>query len=111
MDYLSSDKWDEIKNRLKDKFIFLFLDYDGTLTPIVETPDKAVISQEAKELLKKLSKNHDCKISIISGRSLNDVKNTGTYEQLYYEFVFYRKNAGMFPDKKKFKEIRDNIKK
>ncbi len=84
MDYLSSDKWDEIKNRLKDKFIFLFLDYDGTLTPIVETPDKAVISQEAKELLKKLSKNHDCKIAIISGRSLNDVKNIAGIKDIIY---------------------------
>jgi trehalose-phosphatase len=73
MEYLFSH-WDKLKNRLSDKSILLFLDYDGTLTPIAETPDKAVISREAKDLLNKLSKKSYCSVAIISGRSLSDIR-------------------------------------
>jgi len=66
--------WDNLKEELSDKHIMLFLDYDGTLTPIVSTPDKAFISQEVKELLNELSKSPTCKLAIISGRSLSDIK-------------------------------------
>lgn len=66
--------WDELEKKLSNKYIMLFLDYDGTLTPIVETPDKAVISQNTKDLLVKLSASHHCKVAIISGRSLRDIR-------------------------------------
>src|SRR3989304_7268611 len=73
MEYLFSH-WDRLKDRLTDKFVFLFLDYDGTLTPIVETPSKAVISKEREDLLNKLSTNPRCGVAIISGRSISDIK-------------------------------------
>jgi trehalose-phosphatase len=66
--------WDFLKKELSCKHIMLFLDYDGTLTPIVSTPEKAFISQEVKELLNELSKSPTCKLAIISGRSLGDIK-------------------------------------
>ena len=69
------DEWGKIKKKLMDKFLFLFLDYDGTLTPIVKTPDKAFLSEEAKELLKKLAKVSDCPLAIISGGALKDIKS------------------------------------
>ena len=40
MEYLLG-KWDKIREYLKGRYIFIFLDYDGTLSPIVEAPDKA----------------------------------------------------------------------
>jgi len=61
---------EDIKKSLKNKFVYLFLDYDGTLSPIAKTPAKARMSDGAKELLLKLSKASNCKIAIISGRSL-----------------------------------------
>jgi len=67
--------WDNLKKELRNKYIMLFLDYDGTLTPIVSTPGKAFISQKVKELLSKLSKSPECKLAIISGRALKDIKN------------------------------------
>jgi len=73
MEYLFS-RWDKLKNRLSHKFILLFLDYDGTLTPIVETPEKAVIPQNTKNLLEELSTSPRYRIAIISGRSLSDIK-------------------------------------
>ncbi|PIP19379.1 MAG: trehalose-phosphatase [Candidatus Omnitrophica bacterium CG08_land_8_20_14_0_20_41_16] len=83
MNYLFT-QFSRIKELLRDKFILLLLDYDGTLTPIVETPEKAVISKKAKELLQKLSKNHNCKLAIISGRSLKDIKNIVGIKDIIY---------------------------
>ncbi len=73
MEYLFSHR-NKLKSRLSGKCILLFLDYDGTLTPIVETPDKAIISKEKKDLLDKLSTSPHCRVAIISGRSLRDIK-------------------------------------
>jgi len=83
MDYLFA-RWDEIKKELSNKFIFLFLDYDGTLTPIVETPNKALMPQEIRELLKKFLKSSDYALAIISGRSLNDIKNIVGLKKIIY---------------------------
>lgn len=83
MDYLFN-KWDGFKEKLKDEYIFLFLDYDGTLTPIVETPEKAIISQRTKNLLERLSKSPKCKIAIISGRVLKDIKNKVGLKNIIY---------------------------
>jgi len=83
MEYLFSHR-DKLKNRLSDKFILLFLDYDGTLTPIVETPDKAVIPQNTKDLLEELSTSPSCRVAIISGRSLSDIKNLVGLKDIIY---------------------------
>ncbi len=83
MEYLFSH-WGKLKNRLSGKSIFLFLDYDGTLTPIAETPEKAVISREAKDLLNKLSKKSHCSVAIISGRALENIKNAVGLKGIIY---------------------------
>lgn len=38
--------FEEITNYSKGKQVVLFLDYDGTLSPIVEDPDRAFMSRE-----------------------------------------------------------------
>lgn len=68
------DHWQAIKNNLVRKIVFLFLDYDGTLAPIAETPDKAAIPKETRDLLKELSEDPRRRLAIISGRSLSDIK-------------------------------------
>jgi trehalose-phosphatase len=73
MKYIFED-WNKLKSTFFGKIIVLFLDYDGTLTSIVETPNKAVLPFENRKLLERLIKNHLCKIAIISGRALNDIK-------------------------------------
>lgn len=72
MKYLFSD-WERIEKALKGKFIYLFLDHDGTLAPIAQTPDKAIMPKGTKDLLRQLSKTPNCKIAIISGRTLKDI--------------------------------------
>lgn len=73
MHYLLAD-FEKIKKEMNNRFIFLFLDYDGTLTPIADTPQKAVIPEKTRELLNDLSTKHNCALAIISGRSLDDIK-------------------------------------
>ena len=88
----------KLKDSLKAKFIFLFLDYDGTLTPIVESPDKAVIPGKTREILRGLSKNPDCRVAIISGRALKDIKN-----KIGLEGIIYAGNHGLEIDGPKIK--------
>jgi len=83
MKYLFS-QFSKIKELLSNKFILLLLDYDGTLTPIVETPSKAIIHKDTKGLLQKLSRSPYCKIGIISGRKLEDIKNIVGVDGIIY---------------------------
>lgn len=62
----------QIQEILSGKQVILFLDYDGTLTPIMESPDQAVLSEETRYLLNRLKEI--VKLVIISGRSLEDLK-------------------------------------
>ena len=73
MEYLFS-RINTIKELLRDKFILLLLDYDGTLSPIAENPGKAAMPRGTKSLLQDLSRNPYCKLGIISGRSLQNLK-------------------------------------
>ena len=60
----------------------LLFDYDGTLTPIVERPELAVLPQSTRKLLKSLAKRF--KVAIISGRSLADIKKLAGLKGAYY---------------------------
>ena len=57
---------DEITQRLEDHRPAVFLDYDGTLTPIVAKPDLAVLSPSMRATIKELAAL--CTVAIISGR-------------------------------------------
>ena len=60
----------------------LLLDYDGTLVPIVERPELAVLPSDTRELLKSLA---ECfKIVIMSGRQLAEVKRLVGLNRVYY---------------------------
>lgn len=73
---------DEIKNRVANKEVLVFLDYDGTLTPIVATPDLAVISDEMRETVRKLAGKY--KVSIVSGRATDDVRSKVKIDGIFY---------------------------
>lgn len=61
-----------LSTRLKGE-IAIFLDYDGTLTPIVNDPEKAVISRESREVLLQLS--NEFPTAVVSGRSCDKLRN------------------------------------
>ncbi len=60
----------------------LFLDYDGTLTPIVERPEDAVLAEETRSVLRRLARTHT--VAIVSGRDLQDVRTRVGIEGLHY---------------------------
>ncbi len=62
-----------IKKALKGRLIYLLLDYDGTLAPIVRVPGEAAIPRSTKDLLRRLSRTPDCRIAVVSGRALKDL--------------------------------------
>ena len=64
--------------------MILFLDYDGTLTPIRKLPHLARLSSPAKRLLRGLSKNRKIEICIVSGRSLAEIKRMVGLKNLLY---------------------------
>ncbi len=66
--------WHKEEKRLREKYIFIFLDYDGTLAPIAARPDKAILPRKTKTLLADLSRARFFKVAVISGRSLKDIK-------------------------------------
>lgn len=83
--------WPEIAKRLHGaKRVQLFTDYDGTLTPIVDRPEDAVIPDDTKKVLRALSVLPGFTVGIISGRSLADVM-----ERVDLISVVYAGNHGM----------------
>jgi len=73
---------DGIKNQLARKDVFIFLDYDGTLTPIVATPDLAVLSLEMKGVVENLCAHY--KVSVVSGRATDDVRSKVQIDGIFY---------------------------
>lgn len=63
---------------------FLFLDYDGTLTPIVKRPGLAVLSKARRSLIKKIAKSPRFLVAVISGRMLSDLKRRVRVPGIYY---------------------------
>lgn len=76
------DHLDEIKERFSSGGIFLFLDYDGTMTPIAETPDKAVMPEDMRQAVATLAERMP--VAVVTGRGLADIKRLVGMERLVY---------------------------
>lgn len=57
---------DDLEARLGKRRPAVFLDYDGTLTPIVERPEDAVISESMRDAVRALASR--CPVCVVSGR-------------------------------------------
>ncbi|WOG92796.1 hypothetical protein DCAR_0312072 [Daucus carota subsp. sativus] len=78
----------EIMNAARGKSIVVFLDYDGTLSPIVSDPDRAFMSNPMRSAVQEVSRHFPT--AIISGRSRNKV-----YEFVKLKEVLYAGSHGM----------------
>ena len=66
--------WHQVSRRLRDQAqVLLLFDYDGTLTPIVEHPDDAVLPAPVKQLLSRLESSDKFLVGVVTGRSLSDI--------------------------------------
>lgn len=66
----------------RGRALALFLDYDGTLTPIVPRPQDAVLAPAVRETVERLAQV--CPVAIISGRDLADVRALVGVQGLIY---------------------------
>lgn len=84
MEYLF-DHWQSIAGELSDGCrVIVFLDYDGTLTPIFDSPEIATLDEGTKNTLRELSLNHRFIVGIISGRPTAEIKKLVGVDGLYY---------------------------
>ncbi|XP_073293015.1 trehalose-phosphate phosphatase A-like [Primulina huaijiensis] len=74
--------FEQIANIAKGKRIALFLDYDGTLSPIVDNPDQAFMSNTMRAAVSNVAKYFPT--AIISGRSRDKVYEFVGLTELYY---------------------------
>lgn len=72
----------DIEKALEGRLAAVFLDYDGTLTPIVDTPAQAVLSEAMRETLRRLGDR--CVTAVVSGRALDDVQERVGLDHLFY---------------------------
>ncbi len=73
---------EEIRQRLQGHELALFTDYDGTLTPIVDQPEEARLDEGMRSHLQSLARH--CRVAIVSGRDLQDVRHMVGLDNLYY---------------------------
>ncbi|WZZ00758.1 hypothetical protein YC2023_073086 [Brassica napus] len=76
------DMFERIIEASRGKEIVMFLDYDGTLSPIVADPDRAFISSKMRRTVKKLAKCFPT--SIVTGRCIDKVYSFVKLAELYY---------------------------
>lgn len=76
------DRLPDIAALLAARRVALFLDYDGTLTPIVDRPELAVLDPDMRDLLDTLAAR--CTLAIVSGRDVRDVRALVGLDSLIY---------------------------
>lgn len=67
--------------------IFLFLDYDGTLAPIADSPEKANMSRDMRRLVGRLAER--IPVAVVSGRNVEDVR-----QRIGIDGIIYAGNHG-----------------
>lgn len=66
------EREDEIARRIGESTPAVFLDYDGTLTPIVDDPREALLPHETRTAIGRLKEL--CPVAVVSGRDLAEVR-------------------------------------
>ena len=79
---LALDDFDRLRDRIRNRSVALFLDYDGTLAPIADSPEKALLSESMRNAVSDVSSR--CTVAVISGRDLADVEKMVGIDGIYY---------------------------
>ncbi len=80
--YEEYDSW--LGRFIRDYQLAVFLDYDGTLSPLVRHPSEARLSRAMRRTLEACAERRDTDLAIISGRALDDVRKTVGNDALTY---------------------------
>lgn len=76
------ERFDAFAAALDGRRPAVFLDYDGTLTPIVGRPDLAVLEEPMRSAIRRLAMV--CPVAVVSGRDLDDVAGMVGLPELVY---------------------------
>ncbi|XP_047337936.1 probable trehalose-phosphate phosphatase F [Impatiens glandulifera] len=76
------NSFQHIMDQAGSKKVVIFLDYDGTLSPIVDDPDRAFISDNMRNAVRNVAKYF--LTAIISGRRRDKVHDLVGLSELYY---------------------------
>ena len=74
--------FDQFLSLASRKRVVVFLDYDGTLTPIVSNPDLAVMSEAMRGTVKRVAQTFPT--AIITGRGRRKVEDFVQLDELFY---------------------------
>lgn len=74
--------FDAFLEMVSGKRVAVFLDYDGTLTPIVNNPDQAIMSPQMRDTVRQVA--HLFPTAIISGRGRDKVEAFVQLPELFY---------------------------
>jgi trehalose 6-phosphate phosphatase len=74
--------WDRLATTFANHPLAVFLDYDGTLSPIVSSPELAVLPPGRRDLLARLANRYP--VAILSGRGRADVASLVGLDRLVY---------------------------
>jgi trehalose 6-phosphate phosphatase len=90
MEHLFS-AWPAVLDDLRGaRGVLLLSDFDGTLTPIVQRPEMAMLSDDMKYLLQRVSRRKGVTLGIVSGRAMSDLKG-----RVGMAGIIYAANHGM----------------
>ena len=64
--------------------LLLMTDYDGTLTPIVDDPADAFLSEDTRDQLLRIARSRRGSVSVISGRGVEDLRARVTIPEVIY---------------------------
>ena len=74
----------DLAARLVGTPLLLFLDIDGTITPIAATPSAAVVSDQARNALDELTRFNGVYVAVVTGRSVGDARRLVGVEGAWY---------------------------
>ena len=75
-------RWSEIAARLRGRRPAVFLDYDGTLAPIVTNPDQAFLPEATREVVRRLAAR--APVAVVSGRGRDKVMEFVAMDEIAY---------------------------
>lgn len=85
------DHLPQIASSIRDApYVFLSLDFDGTLAPITVNPGAATMPVESRRALRAMEAGERSSVAIISGRALPDLR-----ERVRMEEIIYAGNHGL----------------
>src|SRR5690606_20313835 len=71
-----------LRQRVGQRRMAVFLDYDGTLTPIVEQHDRAFLAPDMRAAVERLARH--CPVVVMSGRGLARIRELVGLDSVWY---------------------------